>query len=96
MDKDSIIKNLTEELERIKKELIETKAHLKKYTSPTRSKIYYENHKEEIIQRVMEHKHNTNYVYISTPEQKKRWAKTAYLNKKAKLKASEEVELVIV
>ena len=46
------IKELEYELEKTRKELNETKEHLKKYTAPSRSKTYYENHKEEIIKRV--------------------------------------------
>ena len=37
------------EIERLKKELEETKEHLKKYTSPERNKKYYNEHKKEII-----------------------------------------------
>ena len=91
MEKEDIIKELEEELEKTKKELNETKEHLKKYTAPTRNKTYYENHKEEVIKRVKEHKQNTNYIYIASPEQKKEWARTAYLNKKEKLKKNKEI-----
>jgi hypothetical protein len=86
MDKEDKIKELEEELEKTKQELIEIKEHLKKYTAPTRSKTYYENHKEEVIQKVKEYKKKTNYTYVATPEQKKEWARTAYLNKKEKIK----------
>jgi len=49
-----IIKNksLEEELQKIKEELYTTKEHLKKYTSPTRHKTYYDNHKEEILEKM--------------------------------------------
>ena len=53
MDKDDKIKALEEELELLKQELIETKEHLKKYTAPSRSKNYYETHKEDIIQKTI-------------------------------------------
>ena len=33
-------------------ELNETKEHLKKYTAPKRSKTYYENHKEELLEKM--------------------------------------------
>jgi hypothetical protein len=75
MNKEDKIKELEEELEKTKQELIETKEHLKKYTAPTRSKKYYENHKEEVIQKVKEHKKKTNYTYLATPDQKKRMGK---------------------
>ena len=60
------------------------KEHLKKYTAPARSKSYYENHKEEIKQKVKEYKENTKYT--PTQEQKREWAKRAYLKKKEKNK----------
>ena len=39
---------LKEEIEKLNKELTETREHLKKYTSPFYKKIYYENNKEQI------------------------------------------------
>ena len=86
MEKEDIIKELEEENKKLQEELFKTKEHLKKYTAPSRSKTYYENHKEEVIKRVKEHKQNTNYTYEVSPEKKKEYAKTAYLNKKEKLK----------
>ena len=74
---------LKAELEKIKNELLETKEHLKKYTAPSNKKIYYENNKEEIKKKVKEYKEKNNYT--PTSEQKKKWAKTAYLKKKEKL-----------
>ena len=97
MDYENKIKELEEELTKTKEELIETKEELietkerlKKYTAPARSKTFYENHKEEIIQKVKDYKKNTNYTYNASPEQKKMWARTAYLNKKEKLKKMNE------
>jgi 5-methylcytosine-specific restriction endonuclease McrA len=71
------IKNLEEENNTLKE-------HLKKYTAPSRSKSYYENHKEEIKQKVKNYKENTNYT--PTQDQKREWAKRAYQKKKEKLK----------
>ena len=45
---------LKEENKRIMTELENTKEHLKKYTSHKRSKIYYEKHKEELLQKMKE------------------------------------------
>jgi hypothetical protein len=93
MNVDEIItknKLLEEENKKLQDELIQTKEHLKKYTSPIKNKIYYENNKDAHIQRVKEYKKKTNYVYVPSPEQKKEWARTAYLNKKAKIKKLEE------
>ena len=69
---------------------LEIKSAFEEYVKPEYWKTYYENHKEEIKQKVKEHKEKTNYVYVPSPEQKKEWARTAYLNKKAKLKKMEE------
>lgn len=35
-------------------ELQSTKEHLKKYTAPKRNKKFYENHKEELLQKMKE------------------------------------------
>lgn len=74
-------KLLREENEKLIKELEETKEHLKKYTAPAYKKTYYENNKEEIKQKTKEYR----LTYQPTEEQKKKWARTAYLNKKAKM-----------
>ena len=74
-------------------ELQETKEHLKQYTAPSRSKKYYENNKEEIIQKVKEYKQAKKYVYEASPEKKKEYARTAYLNKKAKLQKIKETNV---
>ena len=63
------------------------KEKLKKYTAPSRSKTYYENHKEEIIQKTKEYKKRTNYVV--SPEIIKERNKKAYLKRKEKLKELE-------
>ena len=55
----------------------ELKEKLKKYTAPARHKIYYENHKEEVLAR--------NKAYQVPHEKKKEYARTAYLNKKEKI-----------
>ena len=84
MDIEEIIKEnqlLKEMNEKLLKELEETKEHLKKYTSPSYKKIYYENNKEEIKQKSREYRQT----HQPSEEQKKKWARTAYLNKKAKL-----------
>ena len=70
------------------------KEKLKNYTAPSRSKTYYENHKEDIKQKVKEYKEKTNYVYEVTPEKKKEYARRAYLNKKEKLKKEKEKSIV--
>ena len=84
MELENKIKELEDELEKTRKELNETKEHLKKYTAPSRSKTYYENHKDEIIKRVKEHKQKTNYTYEVSPEKRKQYNKIAYQKRKDK------------
>ena len=68
-------------------ELQSTIDRLKRYTSPANSKEYYEKNKEVIKERVKKYQEQTNYKasYKPTPEQKKKWARTAYLKKKENL-----------
>ena len=75
---------LKQKISLLEDEIDKLKEHLKKYTAPSRSKTYYENHKEEVIQKVKNYKEITQYKYIPTPEQKKKWARTAYIKKKEK------------
>lgn len=72
---------LREQNEKLVKELEETKEHLKKYTAPSYKKAYYENNKEEIKEKTKEYRQT----HQPTEEQKKKWARTAYLKKKEKL-----------
>lgn len=84
MDKDERIKELEEKVSNLETELQLTKEHLKKYTAPASSKVYYEKHKEAQKQRVRIYKETTNYK--PTPEQKKEYNRREYLKKKEKLK----------
>ena len=84
------IKILEEENMKLRNELNDTKEHLKKYTSPLRNKIYYEANKEKHKKQVKEYKEKTNYVYEVSSEKKKKYARTAYLNKKEKQKKEKE------
>ena len=86
MDIDEILLKY-KQLEEENKEL---KEKLKKYTAPKRSKNYYENHKEEVNKKVKEYREKTNYHYEVSPDKKKEYARTAYLNKKEKLKKQQE------
>jgi len=54
MDKDEKIKELEDKNAKLEEELQLTKEHLKKYTAPSSSKVYYEKHKEAQKQRVKE------------------------------------------
>ena len=89
MDYEKLInenKKLKENNEKLEKELQETKEHLKKYTAPQCKKAYYEKNKDEIKQKIKEYRQNNQ----PTEEQKKKWARTAYLKKKEKLKQEKE------
>ena len=81
---------LLNKLKKLEEENEALKNKLKSYTAPSRSKTYYENHKEDIKQKVKEYKEKTNYVYEVSPEKKKEYARRAYLNKKEKLKKEKE------
>ena len=83
------ISELTKENESLKQEIIklnnrieELNIHLKRYTAPSRHKVYYTAHKKEILER--------NKAYEVPPDKKKEYARTAYLNKKEKEKAAKE------
>jgi hypothetical protein len=65
---------LEEENIQLKKKLQETIEHLKKYTSPERNKKFYENHKEELLQKM-----KTNPI---SSEKRKEYNKKYYLKKK--------------
>ena len=92
MDKDEKIKEMEEHISNLETELQATKEHLKKYTAPASSKVYYEKHKEAQKQRVKEYQQKTNYKsdYNPTPEQKKIYARRAYLKRKEKLQKEME------
>ena len=55
------IKEILEENAKLKEELQATKEHLKKYTAPPSSKVYYEKHKELVKERVKKCREKTTY-----------------------------------
>jgi hypothetical protein len=65
-------------------EYYELKKKLKNNTETKRSKTFYENHKEQIIQKVKEYKEKTGYKSPRTPEQTKEYNKRAYEKRKLK------------
>jgi hypothetical protein len=67
----------------------ELKEHLKKYTAPSRHKKYYENHRDEIIQKSKEYKVKTGNKNVVSPEKIKEYNKKAY--EKRKLKKLENI-----
>jgi hypothetical protein len=76
-----IISKLEEQIKELKKELNETKEHLKKYTAPSRSKTYYENHKEELLEKMKK--------YTPTQDKIKEKNRKAYLKRKEKMNKDE-------
>ena len=74
---------LKDENNKLKEENEKLNKQLENYNNSRKS--YYQKNKEKIIDKVKEYKEKTNYKYSPTDEQKKKWARTAYLNKKAKL-----------
>jgi hypothetical protein len=78
-------------IKQLENENNELKEKLKNYTAPKRSKTFYENHKEDVLQKNKEYKEKTNYYANLSPEKKKEYAKRAYLNKKEKLKNLNEI-----
>jgi hypothetical protein len=85
---------LEEENEKLRNELSVIKEHLKKYTSPSKNKVYYEKNKEKHKQHVKEYRKKTNYVYEVTPEKKKEYARRAYLKKKEKMQNEPEKQKI--
>lgn len=76
-----IVFKLEEQIKHLTQELNETKEHLKKYTAPSRSKTFYENHKEELLEKMKK--------YTPSPEKIKEKNKKAYLKRKEKLAQQE-------
>ena len=83
---------LKQENEKLKQKVTELEEKLKKYTAPARSKVYYENHKEEHKQRVKAYIEKTGYNTnsIVSSDKKKEYNKRAYLKKKESKKANSE------
>jgi hypothetical protein len=80
--------NLLLKYEELQKEyelkINELKEHLKKYTAPSRNKKYYENHRDEIIQKSKEYKEKTGNKKVVLPEKIKEYNKKAYEKRKLK------------
>lgn len=74
--------NLLLKYEELQKEyelkINELKEHLKKYTAPSRNKKYYENHRDEIIQKSKEYKEKTGNKKVVSSEKIKEYNKKAY------------------
>jgi hypothetical protein len=77
------MEELQKENEELKQRVAELEEKLKKYTAPARSKTYYENHKEELLEKMKKYK--------PTPEQIKEKNRKAYLKRKEKLQNNLEL-----
>jgi len=92
-DYKSLYSNLLLKYEKLQEEyelkINELKEHLKKYTAPSRNKKYYENHRDEIIQKSKEYKEKTGNKKVVLPEKIKEYNKKAY--EKRKLKKLENI-----
>ena len=90
----NIILNMEEEFNKMKEEIetlkiknTELEEKLKTYTSNHRHKKYYDNNAEIVIQRAKKY---MDKIKETNPEKIKEWRHTAYLNRKEKLKQSNE------
>ena len=75
------------EIETLKIKNTELEEKLKTYTSNHRHKKYYDNNTELVKQRA---KNYMDKIKETNPEKLKEWRHTAYLNRKEKLKQSNE------
>ena len=74
--------DLLNKIKSLEQELEKTKEHLKKYTAPSYKKIYYENNKEKLLEKMK-----------STPvpsDKRKEYNRQSYLRRKEKLKKETE------
>ena len=79
------IEKLNAQIVALQTELTNAKDRLKTYTSPKRSKDFYKNHRDEILQKVKEYRERTDYVANISPEKRKQYNRAAYLNRKLRL-----------
>lgn len=85
MDNEELLNKLKlkdEQINTLQNELNETKEHLKKYTAPSYKKIYYENNKEKLLEKM---KSNP-----TPPDKRKEYNRQSYLRRKEKLKKETE------
>jgi hypothetical protein len=83
------LENLKLRVAELEAENEKLKKNIENYT--LKNKKYYEENKEVHKQRVKEYKEKTNYYQNLSADKKKEYARTAYLNKKAKMKENENV-----
>jgi hypothetical protein len=79
---------LKKEIEQLRGKVSELEEKLKKYTAPSRSKKFYENHKEELLEKMKKYK--------PSPEKLKETNRKAYLKRKEKLEKEKLEQMNIV
>ena len=67
---------LKKEIDELRNKVSELEEKLKKYTAPSRSKTFYENHKEDLLEKMKKYK--------PSPEKIKERNRKAYLKRKEK------------
>ena len=80
------INKLKLEIEELKNKNNELEEKLKSYTNPIRNKKYYEKNSDIVKEKA---KNYMEKIKETNPEKLKEWRHTAYLNRKAKLKAQD-------
>lgn len=80
------IDKLKLEIEELKNKNNELEEKLKSYTNPIRNKKYYEKNSDIVKEKA---KNYMEKIKETNPEKLKEWRHTAYLNRKAKLKAQD-------
>jgi len=87
---DEEISKLKLEIEELKNKNNELEEKLKCYTNPKRNKKYYEKNSNIVKEKA---KNYMEKIKETNPEKLKEWRHQAYLNRKAKIKAHENVNL---
>ena len=76
------------EIEELKHRTNELEEKLKSYTNPTRNKKYYEKNSDVVKKKS---KNYMEKIKETNPEKLKEWRHQAYLNRKAKLQQSDNI-----
>ena len=76
------------EIEELKQRTNELEEKLKSYTNPTRNKKYYEKNSDVVKKKS---KSYMEKIKETNPEKLKEWRHQAYLNRKAKLQQSDNI-----
>ena len=82
------INKLKLEIEELKNKNNELEEKLKLYTNPLRNKKYYEKNSDVVKEKA---KNYMEKIKKTNPEKLKEWRRQAYLNRKTKLKAQNEI-----